>query len=95
MRAPPDTVNVLGTITKMNFLSGLMGHAKQRARERDQALSLYVASVEQARRPGFYTDCGVADTLDGRFDLIVLHVSGHCGRPASRANVCPISSSRS
>jgi len=74
MRAPPDTVNVLGTITKMNFLSGLMGHAKQRARERDQALSLYVASVEQARRPGFYTDCGIADTLDGRFDLIVLHV---------------------
>ena len=58
----------------MNFLSGLMGHAKQRARERDQALSLYVASVEQARRPGFYTDCGIADTLDGRFDLIVLHV---------------------
>jgi len=58
----------------MKFFSGLLGHAKQRARERDQALSLYVASVEQARQPSFYSDCGVADTLDGRFDLIVLHV---------------------
>ena len=74
MRALPDSVNVLGTISKMKFLSGLLGHAKQRARERDQALSLYVASVEQARQPSFYSDCDVADTLDGRFDLIVLHV---------------------
>ena len=74
MRAPPDSVNVLGTISKMKFLSGLMGHAKQRARERDQALSLYIASVDQARQPSFYSDMAVADTLDGRFDLIVLHV---------------------
>lgn len=74
MRALLDSVNVLGTINKMKLLSGLMGHAKQRAQERDQALSLYVASVEQARQPSFYADCGVADTLDGRFDLIVLHV---------------------
>ena len=58
----------------MKFLNGLIGQAKRRARERDQALSLYVASVEQARQPGFYADLGVADTLDGRFDLIVLHV---------------------
>jgi cytochrome b pre-mRNA-processing protein 3 len=74
MRAPPDSVNVLGTIMKMKILSGLVRRAKQRAEERDRALSLYIASVEQARRPGFYTVCGVADTLDGRFDLIVLHV---------------------
>ena len=58
----------------MNMLSGLMRRAKRRGRERDRALSLYIAAVEQARRPGFYTECEVADNLDGRFDLIVLHV---------------------
>ena len=58
----------------MKLLNGLMRHAKRRRGERDRALALYIASVEQARRPGFYTGCGVADSLDGRFDLIVLHV---------------------
>jgi len=74
MRAAPDSVNGLGTITRMNLISGFMRHTKQRGEERDRALTLYVTAVEQARRPGFYTICGVADTLDGRFDLIVLHV---------------------
>ena len=58
----------------MKLLSGLMRHAKRRGQERDHALALYIAAVEQARRPGFYTECEVADSLDGRFDLIVLHV---------------------
>ena len=26
-----------------------------------------------ARRPALYTDCGVPDTLDGRFEMMVLH----------------------
>ena len=30
--------------------------------------------VEQARTPGFYADFGVADHLEGRFDLLVLHL---------------------
>ncbi len=34
----------------------------------------YVALVNQARKPFFYQECGVADTLDGRFDVIVLHI---------------------
>ena len=33
----------------------------------------YGRVVEQARRPGFFVDCGVPDTLDGRFELICLH----------------------
>ena len=74
MRTAHGTVNAVETITDMKLLSGLLRHAKRRGEERDQARSLYIASVEQARRPGFYTDCGVADSLDGRFDLIVLHV---------------------
>jgi cytochrome b pre-mRNA-processing protein 3 len=35
---------------------------------------LYGAIVAQARLPRFYTDYGVADTVEGRFDLIVLHL---------------------
>ena len=37
------------------------------------ARALYEAIVAQARLPGFYRDFGVPDTLDGRFDMIVLH----------------------
>ncbi len=39
-----------------------------------QAYGLYTKLVTQARNPVFYTDLGVADTLDGRFDMILLHV---------------------
>ncbi len=35
---------------------------------------LYGAIVAQARKPAFYTGYGVPDTLEGRFDLIVLHL---------------------
>ena len=35
---------------------------------------LYCAAVAAARTPAFYTDLGVPDTLDGRFDLVGLHV---------------------
>jgi len=38
------------------------------------ALDLYVAAVAQARQPLFYVEYGVPDTVDGRFDLIILHV---------------------
>jgi cytochrome b pre-mRNA-processing protein 3 len=36
--------------------------------------ALYGAIVAQARLPGFYRDYGVPDTVDGRFELIVLHL---------------------
>ena len=38
------------------------------------AAPLYAAVVVQARRPEFYTLCGVPDSLDGRFELVALHV---------------------
>ncbi len=38
------------------------------------ARSLYKRVVAQARQPGFYRDCGVPDSVDGRFELIALHV---------------------
>ncbi|PJI37849.1 ubiquinol-cytochrome C chaperone family protein [Ferrovibrio sp.] len=37
------------------------------------AVALYRCIVEQARQPDFYTHHGVPDSLDGRFDMIVLH----------------------
>ncbi|HEU4660039.1 MAG TPA: ubiquinol-cytochrome C chaperone family protein [Pseudolabrys sp.] len=36
---------------------------------------LYGTIVTQARLPCFYRDYGVADTVNGRFDLIVLHLT--------------------
>jgi cytochrome b pre-mRNA-processing protein 3 len=35
---------------------------------------LYGAIVAQARQPGFYAGYGVPDTVEGRFDLLVLHL---------------------
>jgi len=45
-----------------------------RGRDRSrQGAWIYNALVEQARRPQFYESLDVPDTIDGRFDLIVLH----------------------
>jgi cytochrome b pre-mRNA-processing protein 3 len=38
------------------------------------ARALYTAAVGRARDPVFYRDWGVPDTVDGRFDLIAVHV---------------------
>src|SRR5213078_2979086 len=40
---------------------------------REAAELAYRSIVEQARRPGFFRDGGVPDTVDGRFELICLH----------------------
>ena len=37
--------------------------------------ALYGAIVAQARMPVFYRDYGVPDTVNGRFDMIVLHLA--------------------
>ncbi|MBY0355456.1 MAG: hypothetical protein K2Q12_06960 [Rickettsiales bacterium] len=42
--------------------------------ERQRAHLIYVALVEQSRNPFFYTTRQVPDTLDGRFELILLHM---------------------
>lgn len=47
---------------------------KRRSNDDEVVPRLYDIAVRQARRPAFYTDWGVADTIDGRFDMIVLHV---------------------
>jgi cytochrome b pre-mRNA-processing protein 3 len=45
-----------------------------RTRNDESARALYEAIVAQARRPEFYVEAAVPDTLDGRFDLLALHV---------------------
>lgn len=37
------------------------------------AAALYVSIVAQARSPAFYAALGAPDTVNGRFDLIVIH----------------------
>ena len=41
----------------------------------DTISTLYGMIVAQARLPIFYQDYGVADTVNGRFDLLVLHLA--------------------
>lgn len=53
----------------------MVGALDRRKALRGRADGLYRRLVDQAREPAFYALCGVPDTLDGRFDMIVLHVS--------------------
>ena len=41
--------------------------------QEEPARALYVAIVEQARQPAFYARLGVPDSVDGRFELLILH----------------------
>ena len=43
-------------------------------RKPDPSEALYAAIVAAARQPKFYADWKVPDTLDGRFDMMVLHM---------------------
>lgn len=46
---------------------------RDRRRRERVAHDLYTAVIHQSRVADFYTELGVPDTLDGRFDLIVVH----------------------
>ncbi len=45
-----------------------------RKRHERAGFALYTSSVRAARDPYFYAELGVPDTMDGRFDMIGLHV---------------------
>ena len=51
----------------MNFLSRLLGTG---ADPRDAYRPLWHRVIELAREPSYYARCGVADTLEGRFDML-------------------------
>jgi cytochrome b pre-mRNA-processing protein 3 len=52
----------------------LAGFLRRRHRHERAAFQLYGSAVAAARDPHLYATLGVADTLDGRFDAIALHV---------------------
>jgi len=52
----------------------LAGFFRRRARHERAGFQLYTAAVTAARDPYLYITLGVPDTLDGRFDAVVLHV---------------------
>jgi cytochrome b pre-mRNA-processing protein 3 len=47
---------------------------KPRIAQRGTIEAIYGMIVTQAREPLFYRDLGVPDTVNGRFDLLVLHL---------------------
>ncbi len=51
----------------------MLGFLRRRRHER-LGYELYGAAVAAARQPVFYSDLRVPDTLDGRFDMVGLHV---------------------
>lgn len=53
---------------------GLLGFLRRRRHERPGYM-LYTEAVRRARDPALYTTLGVPDTMDGRFDLVGLHVA--------------------
>jgi cytochrome b pre-mRNA-processing protein 3 len=52
----------------------LAGFFRRRDKHERAAFQLYGSAVAAARDPHLYATLGVPDTLDGRFDAIVLHV---------------------
>ena len=57
-------------VSKMNIIKKIFSFS----REKKTAHKLYQIIVKQSRKPIFYESYGVADTFDGRFDLISLHM---------------------
>lgn len=51
----------------------MLKRLRDRKAARESAGALYGAVVERARSPAFYSEAGVPDTLDGRFELVALH----------------------
>ncbi len=64
----PFVVNVFGVAASAAMISFV-----RRGSAREAAGLAYRRAVDQARQPAFFTDYGVPDTLDGRFELICLH----------------------
>jgi cytochrome b pre-mRNA-processing protein 3 len=51
------------------MLKEMIGFGRSKARVQ----TLHAALIERARAPVFFRDLGVADTVDGRFDMVVAH----------------------
>ena len=58
----------------MGAIARWLGIGRDKPEER-AAFTLYTGAMQAAREPFLYTDLGVPDTLDGRFDLVGLYAS--------------------
>lgn len=48
---------------------------QQRTALRGTATELYGSVVTQARNPAFYSEMGIPDTLEGRYEMVVMHMA--------------------
>jgi cytochrome b pre-mRNA-processing protein 3 len=55
--------------------NGLWGRLFSRSDGRDAVRPLYAAIIAEARQPHWYRDGGVADTVDGRFEMVAAIMS--------------------
>ena len=51
----------------------MFGNFKENRQQRERAARLCAAVSARARDPAFYLAYGVVDSIDGRFDMLVLH----------------------
>jgi cytochrome b pre-mRNA-processing protein 3 len=70
-RGAARPARALPPVTLETTAMGLLGLFTRKPHER-AGFALYGAAVAAARRPVFFADAGVPDTLDGRFDLVSL-----------------------
>jgi cytochrome b pre-mRNA-processing protein 3 len=66
-----DTAQPAGD--RASWLGRLVDHFRHNRARLDAAHALYVALVEQARRPLLYAELGVPDSRGGRLELINIH----------------------
>lgn len=70
----------------MSFFARLFGTAPD---PREQWRPLWHRIVAEARDPDYYRVCGVADTLEGRFDMVTLVLSLVLMRMEDEAKLAP------
>ena len=56
------------------MMTAVFAALHRRRERRAAALAAYTRVVERSREPAFYAGWGVPDTLDGRFEVLALHV---------------------
>ena len=69
----------------MRLLEWLFGESKARKK----AMSLYERTVRATRRPYFFEQLGVPDTVDGRYDLLIVHAFLLLHRMKNLRNAAP------
>src|ERR1700719_304634 len=72
--AGAQEANLWGSLAEPTMLWPFNHFRKPQAPPRGTIEAIYGMIVTQARLPSFYRDLGVPDTVNGRFDLLVLHL---------------------